>query len=61
MSEHDLARYIGNGDGEGGHVARGDQGEIIIHLQLVQLCRLLDFEEDLIAIGRDDLDVEGVF
>jgi hypothetical protein len=29
----------------------------VTHLQLVELCRLLDLEEDLGSVGRDDLDV----
>jgi hypothetical protein len=30
------------------------------HLQLVELCSLLDLEKDLGSISRDDLDVKGV-
>ena len=31
------------------------------HPQLVQFGSLLDLEEHLVAVGRDKLDVEGVF
>lgn len=30
------------------------------HLQLVELGCLLDLEKDLVTVGRDDLDVQGV-
>lgn len=36
------------------------EGRLTAHLQLVQLCCLLDLEEDLVSVRGHDFDVEGV-
>ena len=38
----------------------GGRSDNQTHLQFVELSSLLDLEEDLVVVGRDNLDVEGV-